>query len=287
MSTSQKYYYIKLKDNYFDQDNIKVLESMKNGHTYSLIIIKLYLKSAKTDGKLMMTPTIPYHPNKVDILASVIGHDPAHVREAIKAGLELELITIVDGREIWMTDIQNFIGQSSTEADRKRSYRLQLEERGQMSGQMSAKCPDKSPPEIRDRDRDKSLDKESGNSAESPAVEQPPSETKQLAQDLADLLLTLHTKEDPKYNPNTSRWAGDIEKLIRLDERDAEEVERVIRWCKTPGNFWFPNIMSGKKLREKFSMLLLQMQRDGPYGKKKAVGDINAREASWEGVREL
>ena len=132
MSTSKKYYYIKLKDNYFEQDNIKILESLPNGHIYSLILIKLYLKSTNYNGQLMMTPKIPYDPQKVEILASVIKHDVDHVREAIRIGCELDLITIVDGREIWMTDIQNMIGKSSTEADRIRNYRKQLQQGVQM-----------------------------------------------------------------------------------------------------------------------------------------------------------
>ena len=129
MADNEKYYYIKLKDSYFDQDNIKVLESMKNGHIYSLIIIKLYLKASKTDGQLMMTQRIPYDPNNVSILANVIGHDVDHVKEAIRLGVQLDLIKIIDGKEIWMTEIQNMIGKSSTEADRIRLYRKKLDEK--------------------------------------------------------------------------------------------------------------------------------------------------------------
>ena len=126
MSIDKKYFYLKLKDNYFEQDNIKVLESMENGHIYSLIIIKLYLKSLKSEGCLMMTSNIPYSPDKINILANVINHDVDHVKSAIRIGLELEIITILDTKQMWMTDIQNFIGHSSTEADRIRDYRKKL-----------------------------------------------------------------------------------------------------------------------------------------------------------------
>lgn len=129
MSDNQKYYYIKLKDNYFEQDNIKVLESMKNGYIYSLILIKMYLRASKHNGRLMMTQTIPYEPNNIEVLASVLGHDVDHVKETIRIGVDLDLIAIIDGREIWLTEIQNFIGQSSTEADRIRRYRTELKEK--------------------------------------------------------------------------------------------------------------------------------------------------------------
>lgn len=147
MADNEKYYYIKLKDNYFDQDNIKVLESMKNGHIYSLIIIKLYLKASKTDGQLMMTQRIPYDPNNVGVLANVIGHDIDHVKEAIRLGVELNLIKVIDGKEIWMTEIQNMIGQSSTEADRVRLYRKKLDVK-ELSNPDDVQMYDKCTPEL-------------------------------------------------------------------------------------------------------------------------------------------
>jgi len=160
MADNEKYYYIKLKDSYFDQDNIKVLESMKNGHIYSLIIIKLYLKASKTDGQLMMTQRIPYDPNNVGVLASVIGHDIDHVKEAIRLGVELDLIKVIDGKEIWMTEIQNMIGQSSTEADRVRLYRKKLDVK-ELSKPEDVQMYDKSTPELeRDIELERELEKD-------------------------------------------------------------------------------------------------------------------------------
>jgi len=127
MSDNQKYYYIKLKDNYFEKDNIKILESSENGYIYSLIILKMCLKASKYDGRLMMTPSIPYDPGKVATLANVINHDIAHVKEAIRLGVELDIISIVDGHEIWMNEIQGMMGKSSTEADRIREYRSKIQ----------------------------------------------------------------------------------------------------------------------------------------------------------------
>lgn len=129
MSDKSKYYYLKLKDNYFDQDSIKVIESLENGHIYSLIILKLYLKSCKYDGQLRMNHNIPYSSNReeLSILANVINHDIDHLEKAIQCALKFGLITIIDQDELWMTEIQNFIGKSSTEADRIREYRKKFD----------------------------------------------------------------------------------------------------------------------------------------------------------------
>lgn len=140
MAESKKYYYLKLKDNYFDRDNIRALEAIKNGYIYSLILLKLHLKSIKYNGALKMTDKIPYDPDNIEVLAKVINHDVDHVKQTITAAIKLDLIAIMDSGELWMTEIQNFIGKSSTEADRIREYRNKI------SG--SVQMYDKRTPEI-------------------------------------------------------------------------------------------------------------------------------------------
>jgi hypothetical protein len=63
--------------------------------------------------------------------------------------------------------------------------------------------------------------------------------------------------------PETTHWARDIDKLIRIDGRRAEDVEAVILWRQNNGCFWGPNIQSGRKLREKFDQMWGQMQQQG------------------------
>jgi predicted phage replisome organizer len=151
MSDNKKYYYLKFKENYFDQDHIKVIEAMKNGYEYSLIILKLYLKSLKFEGQLMINERIPYQANKVDILAGVLGHDPANVMHAINLAKDLGVMEILSSGEMFMSDIQNFIGHGSSEAERKRAYRQRLEEKKTLQledGTKAGQCPGQNPPEL-------------------------------------------------------------------------------------------------------------------------------------------
>ena len=60
MADNRKYYYLKLKENFFDSDSIVLLEDMKDGILYSNILLKLYLKSLKNGGKLQLDENIPY-----------------------------------------------------------------------------------------------------------------------------------------------------------------------------------------------------------------------------------
>lgn len=160
MSGNKKYYYLKLVDNFYERDEMIMLESMPDGYMYSNILLKLYLRSLKNEGKLMFNNRIPYN---ATMLANVTRFPIAVVEKAITIFRELGLIEILDNGAIYMLDIQNFIGQSSTEADRKRAYRNRIEEEkrtlGQMSRQISGQMSDKTPPEI-EIDIEKELEKE-------------------------------------------------------------------------------------------------------------------------------
>ena len=149
MSDNKKYYYLKLVDNFYERDEMIILESMPDGYMYSNILLKLYLRSLKNEGKLMFNNRIPYN---ASMLANVTRFPVAVVEKAIAIFKELGLIEVLDNGAIYMLDIQNFIGKSSTEADRKRLYRSKIEEEkkslGQMSGQLIGQMSDKTPPEI-------------------------------------------------------------------------------------------------------------------------------------------
>lgn len=119
MADNRKYYYLKLKEDFFNTDEMKILESMKDGYLYSNILLKLYLKSLSNSGRLMYRNVIPYTP---EILATLTGHQVGTVEKALDVFKKLDLIEMLDNGAIYMMDIQNFIGQSSSEADRQREY---------------------------------------------------------------------------------------------------------------------------------------------------------------------
>lgn len=123
MADNKKYYYLKLKENFYDTPEISYLEHLEDGYKYSNIILKMYLRSLRQEGKLMVRGAVPYTP---EALAGLTGHDVDTVKKALTLFEELELVTVIDSGAIFMNDIQNFIGESSTEADRKRAYRERI-----------------------------------------------------------------------------------------------------------------------------------------------------------------
>ena len=165
MSDNKKYYYLRLKDNFFDSDELKILESMKDGYLYSNILLKLYLRSLKNDGKLVVNERIPY---SADMLASVTGHQVGTIKQALSIFKDLGLIDVLDNGAIYMLDIQNFIGKGSSEADRKREYRQRIETDRTNVQTNLRQISDKSTPEIEiELEKDIEIEKEIHSSAKS------------------------------------------------------------------------------------------------------------------------
>jgi hypothetical protein len=91
---------------------------------------------------------------------------------------------------------------------------------------------------------------------------------------LAALLFTLILSHNPNAKePDIVKWAQDIDRMIRLDERDPQEIETVIRWCQDD-DFWYANILSAKKLREKYDQLVVHKSRELKKGEPKGMDGI-------------
>ncbi len=99
---------------------------MQDGIIYSNILLKLYLKSLKNGGKLQLDEHIPY---TAQMIATLTRHQIGTVERALEIFRQLGLVEQLDSGAFYMTDIELMIGQSSTEAERKRAARLELQTR--------------------------------------------------------------------------------------------------------------------------------------------------------------
>lgn len=214
MSDNKKYYYLKLKDNFFESDELVLLENQQDGYIYSNILLKLYLRSLKNNGKLMFKDRIPYN---VRILSSVVRQPEAVVEKALYLFKELGLIEILDNGAIYMLDIQNFIGKSSTEADRIRKYRNKIDEDKKLLDNDVVQMYDKSTPEIeieKDIDIDIDIDKKI---VPNKNVEEP-----------APIKLLLKTGDEYIVN---DQQVKDWEEIY-TDIDVSQELRIMAEWCK-------------------------------------------------------
>ena len=103
---------------------------------------------------------------------------------------------------------------------------------------------------------------EPSESRESGEIEPAPDpRVTQLCELLADSMLSRPTVT--KKPQITKSWLADMDKLIRIDGRDPDDIERVIRWLDTTpdetSTFWAPNVRSPRKLREKWDQMAEQV----------------------------
>ena len=159
MSDNRKYYYLKLKENYFDEDAIVLLESMQDGVLYSNILLKLYLKSLKNGGKLQLDENIPY---TAQMIATITRQQVGTVERALQIFMKLGLVEPLQNGALYMSNIELLIGQSSTEGERKRRARLALQEQKAegRGGQMSTISSGHLSTRVRDRERDRDRKRE-------------------------------------------------------------------------------------------------------------------------------
>jgi len=79
---------------------------------------------------------------------------------------------------------------------------------------------------------------------------------------LAEMLLNAIQKRRAKFKkPDLQKWSRDVDLMIANDQRDPEEVTKVLQWCQEDP-FWRNNILSTAKLRKQFDVLALQMEGD-------------------------
>ena len=253
MADNKKYYYLKLKDNFFESDEAIILESMPDGYIYSNILLKLYLRSLKNNGLLMFNDLIPYN---AQMLATITRHHIGVIEKAIQIFQQLRLIDILDNGAIYMTNIQNFVGQSSTNADRMRESRQQL--------QMLNKCA----PEIEiekekdikldiDIDINKEIHSELDNSAEQSSAYVFPN---WLNQSSIDELKKVSPKNYPLYIPiqylnqetgHTYKFIATHTKFIQARYKDGYTLEDFKKVIDTKVAQWKNNSHMAQYLRPK------------------------------------
>lgn len=117
---NKKYYWLKLKNDFFKRHDIKIIESMENGKDYVLFYLKLLCESVDHDGSLRFSETIPYDEK---MLATITGTNIDIVRSAMKVFTSLQMVEILDDQTIFMNEVEKMIGGESESAERVRRHR--------------------------------------------------------------------------------------------------------------------------------------------------------------------
>ena len=119
----KKYYWLKLKRDFFKRHDIRIIEEMPNGKEYLLFYLKLLVESIDHEGALRFSDTIPYNEQMLSVITNT---NVDIVRSALKLFADgLHLIEIKDDQTIYMEEVQRMIGSAADNdvANRQRRCR--------------------------------------------------------------------------------------------------------------------------------------------------------------------
>lgn len=135
MSVNKKYYWLKLKNDFFNNRQIKKLRRIAGGDTYTIIYLKLQLLSIDNGG------IIEYKGTEKDIFEQLeleIDEDIDNIKITMNFLMANDLLECVDN-DVFLNEVPNLIGSECKSAERVRKYRKNKE----LENQKALQCDNK------------------------------------------------------------------------------------------------------------------------------------------------
>ena len=117
---AKRYYWLKLKADWFSDKRIKKLRSIAGGDTHTIIYLKMMLLSLKDEGKLYFEGV---EDNFASEIALALDEDAENVKLTLAFLQRHGLIEIGDDDEYQLTEVPTIIGSETASAMRVREYR--------------------------------------------------------------------------------------------------------------------------------------------------------------------
>ena len=120
---NKRYYWLKLKNDFFEGDEINWLEEQENGAVYILFYLKLCLWSLRSDGVLMRRVgkmEIPYDTKK---LAEIKGTPLPAAETAMALLTSAGLVEVQENGALFMPQMEDMTGSETERAAIMRKYR--------------------------------------------------------------------------------------------------------------------------------------------------------------------
>jgi len=243
---NQKYYWIKLTDNFLTSDTVDFLMSQKDGSNYVVLYQMLCLKTVNNNGELsrkLGEMIIPYDEEKITRDCKYFSVDT--VRIALELFKKLGLIYEQENGILRISDFERLIGVQTAGAERRQIQRENQKDRqGRQKGDICHPDIDK---DIDIRDKDIEIEKEIDTDKEKERVEKKESEHTHNI----DYFLSQHT------NVILANYSGKID--IMDFDRLSEEIEKS-RYLKEISSFTF--------LQQNYEKIIEGYYRDRPKNKE-------------------
>lgn len=241
MTENKRYFWLKLDENFFEDDTIAWIEEQENGKDYAIFYLKLALKSLKDDGYLIRYVGQKLIPYDVKALAKLTNTPVDTVSIAMRLFIEIGLVSQLETGEIYLNQLNEMIGSETAVAKRVRKSRAKKELSNKVEGRLlhcnndETKCNTEKEKELeKELDKDKEIEKNSTAKAEPPI---PYSE-------IVDYL-NLKTKS------NFRSSAKETQRLIKARFNDGFTLDDFKQVIDTKANEWLFNQQMAIYLRPK------------------------------------
>lgn len=279
--------WIKLSTNMFEDEKIRLIESLPDADTLLIIWIKLLSQAGRTNanGYIFLSENIPF---TEEMLSTLFNRPIATVRLALQTFKQFGMIDVTDDQYICISNWekhQNIDGLERVKqlnAERNKKYRerkkqqqLALENQG---GESDVCVTSRDATDI-EEDKELDIDKEKDKKKEKPSRHK----FETCDTNGAKYLFKKIKGNNPKQKePSFDSWANDFRLMREKDNREPQEIKDVIDWCQADP-FWQGNILSPKKLREKFDQLTIQMNSKKGAKNNAESGTSNTNRYSQKG----
>lgn len=117
---AKKYYWLKLRNDWFGDKRIKKLRSIAGGDTYTIIYLKMQLLSLKNEGKLFFEGV---EDDFVSELALDLDEEVENVKITVSFLMKNGMLELNNTDEYLLTEVPETIGSETAGAERVRKFR--------------------------------------------------------------------------------------------------------------------------------------------------------------------
>ena len=120
MAENKRYYWLKLKEDFFRDREIKKLRKIAGGDTYTIIYLKLLLLGLRDEGKLIYEGI---EDSFCEEMALEIDEDAENVKIAMLTLLKMGMLQEISANEMFLTRLPECVGSETRQAEIMRKKR--------------------------------------------------------------------------------------------------------------------------------------------------------------------
>ncbi|EIB6805464.1 phage replisome organizer N-terminal domain-containing protein [Enterococcus faecalis] len=268
--------WIKLKTTMFDDEKIKLIQSMPEADAILVIWIRLLVLAGKTndEGLIYIQRNMPY---TEEMLATLFSKPVNVVRLAL---ITLQQFNMIDLNEDGLIAIENWDKHQNIEgmekvrlknAERVRKHRERkkqqaLEDKNSGNVTCNVTVTDCNGTD-KDIDKEIDIDKDNKEESKKPLCKYS-DEHLRLAEKLKNNLINDFPSEMKKVK--IEKWADIFRLIEERDQQTIAAIDYVLDWLPT-NSFWFGNIRSASKLRAQFEKLKFEIKNEKERGQQRTT----------------